>query len=167
VRLTQVTAAVAIALSAVSSSADAAPREQHCVVEVTEQRADGELVLGAPRCYSTEAGARRAAGLPVDLSAAELERSGLLAASSTLGVHYDGANWSGSSITVSGSTCGGGYTNLTSAWRNRISSTVNGCFRVRHWDGLTMTGAYEDTVGAGGNLVGQNNRPDSIQYLAV
>ena len=87
----------------------------------------------------------------------------IAAASGTLGVHYDGSNFTGSSITVSGTSCSGGYTNLSTDWRNRISSTVNGCPVVRFFDGVNLSGISETRL-TSGNLIALNNRSDSIQY---
>ena len=145
---------------AFAAPADAAPREQHCVVDVIGQEADGLLVLSEPTCYRSfdqaQADARSAPESP-DGSVQ------LMAASSVLGVHYDGANFTGASITVSGTTCSGGYTNLSWDWRNRISSSLNGCSPVRFYDGLNLSGIAE-AQWASGNLGTLNNRADSIKY---
>ncbi len=51
---------------------------------------------------------------------------------STLGVHFDGTNGTGSSISVSGGGCTGGHWNTGGSWANRISSSWNGCYKLRH-----------------------------------
>jgi hypothetical protein len=38
-----------------------------------------------------------------------------------------------------GDDCLGGYINLSSTWDYRISSTMNGCYRIRHYDGSDKT----------------------------
>ena len=158
--LAALAAAGVAATVAFAAPADAAPREQHCVVDVVGQEADGLLVLSEPTCYRTFDQAQsdaRTAPAPADGSVQ------LMAASSVLGVHYDGANFTGSSITVSGTSCSGGYTNLTTDWRNRISSSLNGCSVVRFYDGLNLTGVVETQYGSG-NLWGLNNKSDSVRY---
>ena len=156
-------AAAGIGVLALAAPAAAEAREQHCVVEVVGQEADGELVLSSPECYRSFDRAAAAAGAPELADDALTPQA--VAASSVIGVHYDGANFTGSSLTVYGTNCGGGYTNLTTTWRNRISSSLNGCPIVRFFDGANLTGASE-TQFASGNLFYLNNRADSIQYTS-
>jgi hypothetical protein len=153
-------AAIFLAVLVPSLPASAANGNQHCVIRVTGQKASGELVTSSPSCYSTFAEAQRSATQP---------QSGTTAATTSsfiIGIHYDGAGFSGASTTVVGSDCGGGWLNVSAAWDNRISSTQNGCPRIRHFDGTYLTGATEDTVGGGGTLAAMNNRTSSIQYLS-
>lgn len=147
-------------LTASPAAAGPAP-ERHCVVEVTGQKADGELVTTTPRCYATYEEVRQS----TQGSNSAGTTSAQAASSFILATHYDGASWTGSSTSVTGSDCLGGWLNTSSTWTNRISSTRNGCYRVRHFDGANLTGASEDTVGSGGNLWSLNDRTSSIQYL--
>jgi hypothetical protein len=84
----------------------------------------------------------------------------------TLGTHFDGFNGTGSSISVVGSSCTGGYWNTGASWANRISSSWNGCYRLRHHDGPNKTGTYADTVGSGTHNLpsSMNNRTESVSY---
>lgn len=172
VRTAGVAAAAAVVLLPVSVGAEpvaefsSGPSGEHCVVRVEGQHRSGELLLSSEVCFGTLAEALASAGVDVDpgdstVSMRTVSQEDLLAASSVLGVHYDGFNWTGASITVSGTTCGGGYTNLSSAWINRVSSTFNGCPTVRFFDGYDKTGSSEVAVG---NLGALNNRTNSIQY---
>ncbi len=146
----------------------------HCVVVVVGQRASGELVVSAPDCYPSfqEAMAVASGGLisaEAVPSGEELfadPEAGSLLSSFTLGIHFDGLNGSGSSISVVGSSCTGGYWNTGASWANRISSSWNGCYRLRHHDGPNRTGTYVDTVGSGiHNLPWwMNNRTESVSY---
>lgn len=157
-------AASTVAMAIGLPVADAAPKGEHCVVHVVGQRPSGEYELGTPSCHPTF---RQAVGsLGIDAgSPAEVAASPRAAALlASIGVHYDGLNKTGASITVSGVDCLGGYVNLTVPWRNRISSTLNGCPRIRHFDGLDLTGGQQSTVQPGGNLTTLDNRADSIQY---
>lgn len=90
----------------------------------------------------------------------------LLLSSFTLGIHFDGYNGSGSSITVVGASCTGGWWNTGSAWANRISSSWNGCYRLKHHDEPNRVGASESTTGSGRvhNLSVLNNRAESVSY---
>jgi hypothetical protein len=158
-RLLVLAAAAGIGVVALSAPATAAPPEQHCVVDVVGQEPDGQLVLSEERCYRSFDQAQADAAVPPGGDSVMALSGG------TLGVHYDGSNFTGSSITVSGTSCSGGYTNLTTTWRNRVSSTMNGCPVVRFFDGINLTGASE-TMLASGNLIYMNNKSDSIQYTS-
>lgn len=148
--------------------------ELHCVVVVVGQRASGELIVSAPDCYSSfqeamavaSGGVISAEAVPSgeELFADPEARS--LLSSFTLGIHFDGLNGSGSSISVVGSSCTGGYWNTGASWANRVSSSWNGCYRLRHHDGSNRTGTYADTVGSGiHNLPWwMNNRTESVSY---
>jgi hypothetical protein len=154
-------AAAALGGLCLATPAAAAPVEQHCAVHVIDQEPDGELVLSKPECFRSLDEAMDQ-GAIADTQAGSTQA---LAASTVLAVHYDGANFSGSSLTIFGTTCSGGYTNLALIWRNRISSSSNGCPVVRFYDGVNLTGAVETQVGSG-NLFTLNNRADSVQYTS-
>jgi hypothetical protein len=142
---------------ALPATAAPAGGESHCVVEVIGQRLTGEFLLGPQRCFNHR------------WEAAAATSQGVVSFSSfVLGVHYDGANGTGSSISVMGSSCTGGWWNTGATWANRISSSYNGCGRLRHYDGPNKTGAWEDTTGVGttDNLGVMNNRTESVAYLS-
>jgi hypothetical protein len=148
--------------------------ESHCVIDVIGELSDGEFIVSEPRCYSTFAEAVTDAsngqmGVSPDTRGAALfgdEQLAVTYSTFTLGTHFDGANGSGSSISVVGSSCGGGYWNTGSSWANRISSTWNGCGRLRHYDNPAKGGLAENTYGAGttDNLGTLNNRTESVSY---
>lgn len=150
--------------------------ETHCVVEVIDQAPDGEWIVTEPVCSSSLADAvaiatRGSVVLKSAISGTELLAGKLddaLLASMTLGIHFDGANGTGSSISVAGGACTGGYWNTGAAWENRISSSWNGCPRLRHYDNPAMGGSFESTTGAGTtkNLGAMNNKTESVQYRA-
>lgn len=158
-------ATIVLALLVAAAPTAALPPE-HCVVEATSREADGLLRLTEPRCYPTFRAMLTSIGVhprTTSESPALLAQEAVLLA--TIGIHFEHTNQGGASLTVTGIDCAGGYTNLTLLWRNRISSTVNGCPRIRHFEGLNKTGNAEDTTGSGGNLGPLDNRADSIQYL--
>lgn len=83
------------------------------------------------------------------------------------GTHFDGYNGSGSSISVQGSSCTGGWWNTPSSWDNRISSSYNGCYRLAHFDSPNKSGDRYDTTGVGqtDNLsAAMSNRTESVAY---
>lgn len=139
--------------------------EEHCVVFVVDQTPEGELITSEPVCFASEEIATGFADLGL---AATTDLGGAVVASTTftLGTHYDGFNGTGSSITVVGSNCAGGYWNTSSSWDNRISSSYNGCYRLKHWDYPNKSGPVESTVGIGqtDNLGFMNNKTESVSY---
>ena len=139
---------------------------QHCVVDVTAVASDGAFEVSAPTCYSELAAAMEEVGLGTGIDTSLEVVAAVTLASTTIGVHYDGANFTGSSLTISGSNCLGGYLNLAATWDNRISSTIsNFCGRIRHWTGYNTTGSFQDTVPSGNLSSPVNNAASSIQYL--
>ncbi|MDQ3782560.1 MAG: hypothetical protein M3349_06440, partial [Actinomycetota bacterium] len=113
--------------------------EEHCVAVAVDQTADGELVVSEPECFATEAEADEAlaaltTAAPSDSATAGSPGLQVPLATFTLGKHYDGFSGTGSSISITGSGCTGGYWNASSYWTNRISSTWNGCYQVKHYD---------------------------------
>lgn len=148
---------------------------EHCVIEVIDQLETGELIMSDPACFETFAAAMANASRgsvrvdPGTRGAEVFADASLSAALSTftIGIHYDGYSGSGSSITVVGSACNGGYWNTPAAWDNRISSSWNGCHRLAHYDGPNKTGSYGSTWGTGSvhNVPSYiNNKAESIRY---
>lgn len=174
------TSVVALIIVAQSAAANATPEdpsvstETHCVINVIGERPTGELLVGEPRCYlkfseAVEDVTKGSIQLPENTRGTILFKDARFASSFssfTLGTHYDGYNGSGSSISVVGSSCTGGYWNTGISWRNRISSSYNGCTRLRHYDYANLGGASENTYGAGtiDNLGSLNNRTESVSY---
>lgn len=146
----------------------------HCLVEVEGQESSGELIVSEPVCFASfeEAMTVASNGLINIEQAPKGEElfsdpvAGSLLSSFTLGTHFDGLNGSGSSISVVGSSCTGGYWNTGASWANRISSSWNGCYRLRHHDGPNKTGTYADTVGSGTHNLPSymNNKTESVSY---
>ena len=152
-----VLAAVAMATGAAAAD-EPQTEEQHCVITVVGQLASGEFVTAEPVCVASASRASVVDDLTLGTESTV-----------TLGVHYDGLNGSGSSVTVVGSSCTGGYWNTSPTWDNRISSSFNGCARLRHYDLADKGGSWADTTGWGttDNLPGwMDNRTESVAYLA-
>jgi hypothetical protein len=84
--------------------------------------------------------------------------------SGIIGVHFDGYNFTGSSFSVWGTDCYGGYINLSGYWANRVSSTINGCPVVAHYYWQNLGGPFESIYGAGSNLSYMDNLSESIAY---
>lgn len=143
-----VVVAIATSLTAVPAGASRSERlPPNCEVVVIGMGAEGELLTTNPVCWRS--------GQP--------ESSTVDAASSsTIAVHYSGASFTGSTFTVTGSGCTGGWLNLPSQWINVISSTSSSC-AVTHFDYFYLTGDSETTFG-GANLGPLNNRTNSTRY---
>lgn len=135
-------------MTAPPTVATPAPVEKHCIVHVIDRAASGRLRTTEPVCSASraEAGARAAS-------------------SEMIGVHFEGAGYTGSSFTVVGDDCTGGWLDLNAAWINRVSSTLHGCPRIRHFNGYGLTGTNQTTMAPGANLGALNNLTNSIQYL--
>jgi hypothetical protein len=166
--------ATAILLALVPAAAHG-ESEEHCVVVVVDQAASGELITTKPECFDTYSAAvsfasAGAVALPMATKASiTLFDEGIASILSTftLGTHYDGLNGTGSSISVVGSSCSGGYWNTPSSWDNRISSTWNGCNRLVHYDYPNRGGSSASTWGVGDldNVPSSmNNKAESVSY---
>ena len=167
-RVLALTLASALVLSVVVSvgTASAAKAAEHCLARVIGQSETGELQLSTPVCYATYADVLANVG-----GSASAKRAGSGGGMTTmsggtfiLGTHYDGSGWSGSSFSVEGVDCYGGYLNLTGWWANRVSSTYNGCPSIGHHYWPNLGGASETTSGFGANLTSLNNLSESISY---
>ena len=167
---TRVLAAAALCCAALVPSlpAGAAPAKveptEHCVLTAVGQRASGEY-LTTQKCYSTFSAAMAAVG--VDTTAADPTQLDFAALDDdiTIATHFDYWNLGGGTFSVVGVTCAGGYLNLPSNWRNRVSSTLSSvCSQITHWDQPDKAGSLENTYPSG-NLSTMNNKAESIQYL--
>lgn len=144
--------------------------ETHCVIHVMEKTDEGELKMSTPTCFATQERAAAAAGreiLKPQLNEAAGESYAL--SSFTIGIHYNGFNGSGSSITVVGSSCTGGWWNTPTWFDNKTSSSYNGCYRLRHYDRPNKQGSSFNTYGVGqiDNITGSmNNRTESVAYYS-
>ncbi len=154
---------LALALGTPTTAVTTDTEAEHCVVVVVEQAADGELITTDPECFGTKSAALAYA----EWQTAVRTPGGTALATFTLGTHYDGLSGTGSSISVVGSSCSGGHWNTPSSWDNRISSTRNGCNRVKHHDYPNKGGSYASTWGVGvlSNVPSyMNNRAESVSY---
>ena len=137
----------AITLCALVPAAGAASSkgEQHCVLQVIGQDAKTkELRTGALQC---EVGAT----------------SQIMALQTIAAVHYTGQQFSGSTLSIVGDSCSGGWLNMPNGWQNVISSTSSSCFVV-HFDNWYLVGDSQSTSNPGGNLTLMDNRTNSASY---
>jgi hypothetical protein len=152
--------------------------ETHCVVHVVDQASDGEFTLSPASCFERlesaldyAANGRTAEDASLELPGPTVlgdPEAGAALSTFTLGIHFDGSNGTGSSISVVGSSCIGGWWNTGGTWANRISSSWNGCYRLRHYDNPNKAGIWADTTGVGqtDNIPSlMNNRAESVAYF--
>lgn len=133
-------------------TAAASPREEHCVMQVLDQQDSGEFTLSKEACFDD-----------FDDMIAYFDAS--TNADFIIGTHHEHSNLRGSSFSVLGSSCIGGWLNVPSSWDNRISSTVNGCHRISHWEDVGTSGASENTYSPWGNIGrAMNDQTSSISY---
>lgn len=146
--------AMAVLVSVVVATGTAASDgDRHCAVGVLGTEQSGEFVLSEPVCFDE-----------FDVMTEEFGAESL-DSDFIIGTHYEHANLGGSSFSVWGSACTGGWLNVPSGWNDRISSTANGCYRVRHWEHVNLSGAQFDTFSPWGNITGvMNDKTSSIQY---
>lgn len=152
-----------------ASTTKNSPDDIHCVLHVIGQEPDGEYITEDLGCFGSLDDALTTAGaIPPDtfrrMSAPAREAVVAAQLTMTIGTHFENANRTGASISVTGSDCGGGYVNLSSDWVDRISSTSNGCGATRFFEGFDKSGASETTNYATLNLGSRNNSSRSIQY---
>lgn len=163
------TAGGAAAPSAGAAGDDASPVPStggpHCVASITGLTPEGRYLLDQPVCYPTLDEALAASGPPAAVpESARARRTGVSASSVTLATHFAALSLTGASISISGTTCGGGYVNLSSTWVNRISSTLNNCPSVVFFAGVDKGGAAEVTTIGSHNLGSLNDLSQSVSY---
>lgn len=161
----------AVMIPAIAASPAQAADGRHCVINVLGTDEDGNFITDEMTCYSTFArvlASRGLVGLDVSLSPLNVSAAVLLS-SGIIGVHYDGTNASGASLSVEGSDCNGGGLNLPASWNDRISSTTNGCPTITHYEHVNYAGGIAVTTGVGSNTnIGgsMNNKTSSIKYFS-
>lgn len=163
----------AVAIGAPATGADAqAPSEEwgerHCVVEVLDDT-DGTLTTGSEQCYASFADAQehasRGTKSPSARGTAESQNAPT-AASSTIGVHFTGTSYTGSSITITGSVCSGGVWYPTGSWNNNIASSYHYCgsSATRFYDSSLCSGTSLAIYSAASTLGSMNDRASCVRY---
>ena len=130
-----------------AASAKPTEAERHCVIEVTGVE-DGVFVTHPEVCFASQA---EAVVHAASISTEPGERDRLVRSSgtNTIGIHYTSTSYSGSSVRIVGTTCGGGVRYPTGAWNNNIESS-------RHYCGSSPTTFY--------NSSGCSGSPYNISY---
>jgi hypothetical protein len=130
------------------AGAEPPPLTEHCSLAIVGVDEDGVYETGPLVCDTSRTAAASSAGFSV---------------TSILATHYEGHNFSGASLSISGGSCNGGWLNLPVSWRDRIASTVSGC-TTRHYSQLDKGGSVNTTFNPGGNLTTVAFRAESVKY---
>ncbi|MDE0700639.1 MAG: hypothetical protein F4Z58_03925 [Acidimicrobiaceae bacterium] len=138
--------------------------ERHCVVEVTGVE-DGVYVTQPEVCFGSQAEAVLHAVL---ISTDTWESGGFLLSSgnNTIGTHYTSTSYSGSSVRVVGTTCGGGVWYPTGAWNNNIESSRHHCGTspTTFYDSSACAGSSHPIYSAATSLSQMNNKASCVRY---
>ena len=138
--------------------------EQHCVVEVTGVQ-DGAFVTQPEVCFAVEADA---AAHAASIGAAQPGKDQLTRSSgdNTIGIHYTSTYYSGSSVRVVGTTCGGGVWYPTGAWNNNIESSRHFCGSspTTFYNYSSCTGPLLSIYRSESTLGSMNNRASCMRY---
>lgn len=168
VSLGRIGAAVAVVASGLVTTgvASAGPVEveRHCVVEVTGVE-NGVFVMSQEVCFTTESDAAlHAASLGSGVAASK--RAAKSSGANTIGLHYSSRWYSGSSIRVVGTTCGGGVWYPTGMWNNNIESSRHYCGTrpTSFYDYSTCVGSPRRIYSAVTSLGSMNNRASCVRY---
>lgn len=164
--------AVAVGTSVVlPQSADAAVKDQ-CLLTVAGVDNDNNFIIGKTECFVTYAEVLSKAGarnVPSKITPASADAMTYFSTSSIIGTHYEDAYGGGASMSVTGTVCNGGGLNVSWAWNDRISSTLNGCGTIIHYEHTNYGGSSGVTTGSGSltNILGyMDNRTSSIRYFS-
>lgn len=136
------------------------PVERHCVVTVIDNT-HGLLTTGPETCFDTEE------EVDTHINSGGINGStAARSASNTIGRHYKGANYGGSSITIIGTTCNGGVWWPTGSWDNNIESSQHHCggSSTRFYDSSSCSGTSKPIYGASPTLSWMNNKASCVRY---
>ena len=138
--------------------------ERHCVIEVTAVQ-DGVLVTAPEVCFATSAEADRHAA-SIGAEQASSSYSAQSSGSNTIGTHYSSTSYSGSSVRVVGTTCGGGVWYATGFWNNNIESSLHHCGTspTTFYDYSSCAGPSQSIYQATSTLGQWNNRASCVRY---
>lgn len=154
--------AAVLVLSPAASADDGslAGGERHCVVAVIAQ-VDGVLVTGPERCFATE---REAAEFEPPDWRDGANRAGL--SSTTIGRHFTGQSYTGSSIRIVGTVCSGGTWPASGSWNNNIESSEHHCGAspTTFYDSSSCSGTNISITAPSPTLGGMNNRTSCVRY---
>lgn len=127
--------------------------ERHCITQLSARSSKHVAPI---TCFATEAA----------VDSVLVGTSAMRSSSNVIGRHYTSKNFGGSSITIVGTTCGGGHWYPTGFWNNNIESSLHYCGGVltRFFDSVACSGAGLSISSASSNLFSMNNKASCVQY---
>lgn len=136
--------------------------ERHCVIEVTGVE-DGVFLTGPEVCFGSQTQAVMHAA---SASSAVSGQSALASGNNTIGTHYTSTFYSGSSVRIVGTTCGGGVWYPTGAWNNNIESSLHHCGTspTTFYNSSSCAGSPHRIYGSASSLGQMNNRASCVRY---
>ncbi len=128
--------------------------ETHCIVELNDTSADNSTT-SSQQCFASEAAVDRHLGGNLQVSS-----------SNVIGRHYSGTSYSGSTVTIMGTTCSGGVWYATGSWNNNIESTKNYCGSTgtRFYNSSSCTGSSRLVTSQQATLGWMNNLTSCVRY---
>lgn len=136
--------------------------EKHCVVFV-EDDSKGVLRVGPEECFNTLAESEAYAST---VQSGRSDGAQQMSSQNTIGLHFTGTYYSGSSVRIVGTTCGGGVWFATGSWNNNIESSYHYCgaSQTRFWDYSSCSGPSKPITSSTHSLGSMNNRTSCVQY---
>lgn len=130
------------------------------MVEVLEEQ-NGVLVTGPERCYQTFAESA-AYGTRMESPAHYTATTG----SNTIGVHFTGTSFTGSSIRIVGTVCSGGVWYPSNSWNDNIASSYHYCggAPTTFYDYASCGGSHHSIFSSATTLSSMNDRTSCVQY---
>ena len=138
--------------------------EKHCVIAVTGVE-DGVLVTQPEVCFTSQA---EAAAHAASITAEPAGRGHVARSlgTNTIGTHFTASSYSGASVRIVGTTCGGGVWYPTGTWNNNIESSLHHCGRspTSFYDHSNCVGSPHRIYTAASSLGQMNNRASCVRY---
>lgn len=144
---------------AASFDGRASKGERHCVLTIDAVDADGTFIEGDLACSSSYAVANALVA-----EAQSMSRSSTL----TIGRHFTGEYYTGSSITIVGSVlCGGGVWRPSGSWNDNIESTYHYCgptTPTRFYNSSTCSGSNSAAFARKATMGWMKNATSCVRY---
>lgn len=128
--------------------------ETHCIVELNDS-STADSTKSSRQCFSSEAAVDK-----------HLDANSQRSSSNVIGRHYSSTSYSGSTITITGTTCSGGVWYATGSWNNNIESTRNYCGSAgtRFYNSSNCAGSNRFVTSQQSTLGWMNNLTSCVRY---
>ena len=165
--IASITSGVVVAGHVVEAAAPV-EAERHCVIETTGIKG-GVFITKPEVCFKSRISAAMHARSISPNIGEGIHRRALLSghsATNTIGVHYTSTWYRGSSVSIVGTTCGGGVWRPTGTWQNNIESSQHYCggSPTTFYDSATCRGLSRPIEKKTHSLEWMNNRASCVRY---